>query len=66
MAAQKVVKIPQSSWDRAEALIPKLDGKTIIAAAGDPTVAAVVRLALALGLEQLEAEHGQPNGGRDE
>ena len=58
MAPQKVVKIPQSSWNRAEDLIPKLEGKTIMAAAGDPpTVAAVVRLALVLGLEQLEEEH---------
>ena len=59
MASQKVVKIPQASWDRAEALIPELAGKTIMAAVGDPTVAAVVRLALVLGLEQLEKEHGE-------
>ena len=58
MASQKVVKIPQSSWERAEALIPALEGKPLMAAAGDPTVAAVVRLALVLGLEQLEKEHG--------
>ena len=59
MASQKVVKIPQLSWDRAEALIPELAGKPIMAAVGDPTVAAVIRLALVLGLIQLEEEHGE-------
>lgn len=54
---QKVVKVPLSSWLRAEALMPVLDGTREMAAAGDPTVAAVIRLALVLGLEQLEKEH---------
>jgi hypothetical protein len=58
---QKVVKIPQLSWDRSKEMVPKLDGKVIMACVETATTAAVIRLALVLGLEQLEKEHG-PRG----
>lgn len=54
--AQKVVKIPEDLFTRAEALIPRLEGKTLMAAASEVTVAAVIRMALALGLDRLETE----------
>ncbi len=61
---QKVVKLPEELFERAAALLPRLEGTEALAAAGRPSTIAVVRLALTLGLLELEGRY--PDGGGEE
>jgi hypothetical protein len=56
------VRLPKDVVRRLDALVPKLERVPTIAALGPLTRSKVLRLALARGLEVLEAEHGRKRG----
>lgn len=56
--APQVVKLPGDLVARARDLLPRLIGRPELAAVARPTVAAVLRLALSLGLTELEKRTG--------
>ena len=47
------IRLPQDLLDRADALIPRLQGSPLMAAVGSVNRATVLRVAVALGLEAL-------------
>lgn len=51
---QTAIRLPQAVLDRADALVEKLAADPVLTAMGGPTRSGVLRLAIALGLEQLE------------
>jgi len=57
-APHKVVKLPAALFNEAARLLPLLDGRPELAAAGRPSTMAVVRWALALGLAELRRTAG--------
>jgi len=52
-----MARLPGELVGRATALLPRLAGTPAMAAAGRPTTTAVIRVALSLGLAELERQH---------
>jgi len=52
-----MLRMPQALLDRAEALVPAVEASEVGAALGRVTRAAVLRMAIARGLAELEAEY---------
>ena len=57
------IRVPEGTQDRAEALIPALDGEAEFRAFRC-TKSAILRLAIMRGLDLLESEHGKAGGKR--
>ncbi|MCB9797280.1 MAG: hypothetical protein H6741_31715 [Alphaproteobacteria bacterium] len=57
---QIAIRLPAELIERADALIPTLEGDRELRTWGRVSRAAVIRLAVLRGLEALEREHGVP------
>ena len=59
---QKVIKLPQDLFDRAEALVARMTDAPELFAASRKSTAAVIRLAMSIGLKELEQKYPATDG----